>query len=278
MIRVHAPLEMEEMTQMVLKTTLASDPTKTQYEMARKCDRQAAERYSFFTVWDPEWGSWPLSASQRQILKDVCAKVNDEWIVNTLLQLTKLEEDTTADVDTDAASPTTTATSARGCCDASEAHPTPSLRLIDWFVTNYSKSKAIAINGCSVYSSYITCRKAYQCRNFDPFRRNLKLSYRVAKSDADASHASDTYEWHTTTVGQLNFLLWADLNGVLRYVYDHQADIEVDMAKVCRRVRRQRQLERKTGQKKRKRSTLSKQSYVPCRIVDASASHLHYDD
>ena len=73
-----------------------------------------------------------------------------------------------------------------------------SLRLIDWFVTNYSKKYNISYmtknnKHVIVYLSYKSHLKAYSKKMFDPFCRWKRIKF----------HEMDT------TVGQLNFFEWA---------------------------------------------------------------------
>lgn len=118
-----------------------------------------------------------------------------------------------------------------------------SLRVIDWFVTNYSKKKNIiykigynkekkTYGGISedlgeeykknrqfiVYLNYKSQLKSYSKRNFDPFCRRERIEYEYT----DGKEV-------TTTVGQLNFFKWAIENCVIDYIVDHAQEIERDM-------------------------------------------------
>jgi hypothetical protein len=102
-----------------------------------------------------------------------------------------------------------------------------SLRLIDWFVTNYSKKHNVvlvrkegdvACGHFNVYLSYRSQLKAYSKQQFDPFRRRDRISYFYERD-----HSIET------TVGQLNFFRWMLQNQVLEYVTEHAAEIEKDM-------------------------------------------------
>jgi len=93
-----------------------------------------------------------------------------------------------------------------------------SLRLIDWFVTNYAKMYNISYTNSSqkhiiVYLSYKSHLKAYSKRMFDPFCRWKRIKF----NDLE------------TTVGQLNFFEWAITDGVLDYLKDHRVEIHKDM-------------------------------------------------
>jgi hypothetical protein len=104
-----------------------------------------------------------------------------------------------------------------------------SLRLIDWFVTNYAKQKFIGydltdsngkIRRFKVYIDYKLKLKAYSKKRFDPFCRwdRIVIPYQNDK------HIQ-------TTIGQLNFFKWALENKILDYITEHLEEIEADQAK-----------------------------------------------
>lgn len=101
-----------------------------------------------------------------------------------------------------------------------------SLRLIDWFVTNYSKKHNTIITSVqnnnvvhfNVYLSYRSQLKAYSKQQFDPFRRRDRISFYYEKD-----------KFIETTIGQLNFFRWVIQNNILTYIYDHYDVIENDM-------------------------------------------------
>lgn len=98
-----------------------------------------------------------------------------------------------------------------------------SLRALDWFVTNYSKKIQLRLQSVNVHVSYKTMLAQYRRKHFDPFRR-----YQTASDDGKVSftHGGVTYQ---TTVGQVNFIVWAHERGVLDYTKAHINDIEADM-------------------------------------------------
>lgn len=107
-----------------------------------------------------------------------------------------------------------------------------SLRILDWFVTNYAKKRKIVyqINGqmFNVYLNYKSQLKAFSKKQFDPFCRKIrkvggKQIYEGIKYYYDAKKNIET------TVGQLNFFKWAISNGVLSYIIEHLTDIVDDM-------------------------------------------------
>ena len=93
-----------------------------------------------------------------------------------------------------------------------------SLRVIDWFVTNYSKKHNIEYNNnnniVNVYISYKSQLKSYSKKFFDPFCRRNRINYKQSLS---------------TTIGQLNFFKWALTNGIIDYVTNNYQTIESDM-------------------------------------------------
>ena len=91
-----------------------------------------------------------------------------------------------------------------------------SLRLIDWFTTNYAKKNFIVyqIKGSNsrrfkVYVDYKLKLKAYSKRRFDPFCRWERINIPYNKD----CHVQ-------TTIGQLNFFKWALENKILDYFVD----------------------------------------------------------
>lgn len=106
-----------------------------------------------------------------------------------------------------------------------------SLRLIDWFVTNYTKRHNVTlvqqVNGhpvhFNVYASYRAQLKAYSKQQFDPFRRRDRIDFYY-----------DRREFVETTIGQLNFFRWILQNSLLEYIEEHLEDIEAEMLQAQR--------------------------------------------
>ena len=97
-----------------------------------------------------------------------------------------------------------------------------SLRVIDWFVTNYAKthSTAYMLNGQEflVYRDYKSQLKAYSKKLFDPFCRRERIYFQVPNHPA-----------FLTTVAKLNFFRWAIEKNILSYIQEHQEAIEKEM-------------------------------------------------
>lgn len=98
-----------------------------------------------------------------------------------------------------------------------------SLRIIDWFVTNYAKHHGVIFpvendTGFHVHSSYKLKLKGYSKHYLDPFCRYNRISI---KYDENSSVE--------TTIGQLNFFKWAFENNIIQYVNDNFKQINDDM-------------------------------------------------
>lgn len=101
-----------------------------------------------------------------------------------------------------------------------------SLRLIDWFITNYSKknhtiiTKKVSNNivHLNIYLSYRSQLKSYSKTYFDPFRRRDRITFFY-----------DDKNNIETTIGQLNMFRWILQSDILEYVKEHKKDIEQDM-------------------------------------------------
>lgn len=122
-----------------------------------------------------------------------------------------------------------------------------SLRLIDWFVTNYCKKYKISIqikrnkktHFISIYDSYKSNLKAFSKKAFDPFRRKQKLylnyEYKEKKNTSKGYKIVFTPKqvrktnYIDTTIGQLNFFKWIIDNDIYTYIKDNKKTIENDM-------------------------------------------------
>jgi len=97
-----------------------------------------------------------------------------------------------------------------------------SLRIIDWFATNYAKKYYTVYNigdrRFKVYVDYKLKLKAYSKKRFDPFCRwdRITIPYKDGK-------------FIQTTIGQLNFFKWALENDVVKYIEENYNGIEKDM-------------------------------------------------
>lgn len=114
-----------------------------------------------------------------------------------------------------------------------------SLRLIDWFVTNYAKvhNTAYILNNQEfvVYINYKNQLKAYSKKLFDPFCRRERISFQIPGHNA-----------FLTTVGKLNFFRWAIEKGILDYIKGHQTVIEKEMNLAMREQTKSRSTSRES--------------------------------
>jgi len=126
-----------------------------------------------------------------------------------------------------------------------------SLRIIDWFATNYAKKYYTvyqvqdSVNRFKVYNDYKLKLKAYSKKRFDPFCRweRITVPYK------DGIHIQ-------TTIGQLNFFKWAIENSVIDYIEQNYEAIEKDMN--CRNSTAKNKLvDIKNNKTRKKREELS---------------------
>lgn len=125
-----------------------------------------------------------------------------------------------------------------------------SIRVIDWFVTNYAK-KNHTVYDCKtstgtnkrfkVYIDYKLKLKAYSKHRFDPFCRWERINI-----------PCDDY-YIQTTIGQLNFFKWAIENKILDYIEENIELIEKDMNSRNSTSKNKKSLLNDTSKKTRKK-------------------------
>jgi len=97
-----------------------------------------------------------------------------------------------------------------------------SLRLVDWFITNYAKknntSYMMGTKQFLVHFNYKRELKAYSKKLFDPFCRRDRIMFEALNQPSIM-----------TTVGQLNFFRWFIEKKILDYIEENRAAIEADM-------------------------------------------------
>ena len=103
-----------------------------------------------------------------------------------------------------------------------------SLRIVDWFTTNYAKknftvyditnSEGEISKRFKVYCDYKLKLKAYSKKRFDPFCRWDRISIPYKNETCIE-----------TTIGQLNFFKWSLENKVIDYIDENYDTIEADM-------------------------------------------------
>lgn len=98
-----------------------------------------------------------------------------------------------------------------------------SLRILDWFITNYAKKFRTTIQKTDgdmmdVYMNYKLMLKSFSKKQFDPFCRKNKIFFYYTDE-----------KYIETSCGQLCFFKWCFENGILEYVKNHLDIIEQDM-------------------------------------------------
>tara|TARA_B100000214_G_scaffold372993_1_gene352391 strand:+ start:2044 stop:2610 length:567 start_codon:yes stop_codon:yes gene_type:complete len=137
-----------------------------------------------------------------------------------------------------------------------------SLRIIDWFVTNYSKKNNIyysifedpekgktfsegngenLLKQFNTYHSYKAQLKSFSKKRFDPFCRRDRIKFKTIE----------------TTVGQLNFFKWAIDNLIIDYIKEYYDKIEMDMNNSYNDIKVKKK-EKKDKTERKKRQELSK--------------------
>lgn len=115
-----------------------------------------------------------------------------------------------------------------------------SLRLIDWFVTNYARyhNTSYILKGHEffVYLDYKNQLKAYSKKLFDPFCRRERIMFQLADIPA-----------FITTVGKLNFFRWAIEKGVIDHIKLNLLSIEKEMNESARELQKIRKSETKSN-------------------------------
>jgi len=125
-----------------------------------------------------------------------------------------------------------------------------SIRLVNWFVTNYSKQHFTAYEipqeeesrRFFVWTNYKSTEDSYSKQMFDPYCRKDRVLIPY-KGDTSIE----------TTIGQLHFFKWAIVNKVLEYIVDHFDAIEKDMNIRLNTVKRKPMIENNDGTKTRKK-------------------------
>lgn len=147
-----------------------------------------------------------------------------------------------------------------------------SLRVIDWFVTNYAKKNSVVYNinesnnnnnqiisildnnlstkVFNVYLSYKSQLKSFSKKNFDPFCRREKIHFEYINKKGDKDYI-------LTTIGQLNFFRWAIDNSLIEYIKLNLETIELDMNKSIKNIHKNKKKNNSYESKRKKRQELS---------------------
>ena len=119
-----------------------------------------------------------------------------------------------------------------------------SLRVLDWLCTNWSKSNVVVCEDTTIedtkrpsniHQAYRNMLTYYKRRNFDPFRRRLRIV---------VEHPDGNVE---STVGQLNYLVFCHTHGILKFANENVERIEKDMNATLSKSRKRKQEAKQRG-------------------------------
>jgi hypothetical protein len=126
-----------------------------------------------------------------------------------------------------------------------------SLRVLDWFITNFAKKNRVVLNNTfDVYLNYKLQLRSYSKKQFDPFCRKNKILFVY----------NDNNDFIETSCGQLCFFRWCFQNDILSYVEKNLEKIEEDMKQSIKSSQSDTSsdgTEGTTGNKKRKTLSVS---------------------
>lgn len=123
----------------------------------------------------------------------------------------------------------------------------PSLRIIDWFFTNFAKTKRIFINKKDVMHTYNRLLQTHKKTGFDMFSRRHFVLFRNPYEPSQILH---------TTAAQLHFFQFYIKQNIHAYIEEHLVELQKNMASALKSAR-----SRKMNSNKRKRCTLVNASH-----------------
>lgn len=134
-------------------------------------------------------------------------------------------------------------------------HKKLSIRLVNWFVTNYAKQYFTAyevpttdgtLKRFFVWTNYKSTEDSYSKQMFDPYCRKERIL--VPYKDNTSIE---------TTIGQLHFFKWAIVNKVLEYIIHNYENIEKDMNVRLNTIKRKPLIDNDGSKTRKKREELS---------------------
>lgn len=186
---------------------IARATTTTMLEAQNEMDAQTTVRVGPVTVMHP------LTATQRVLLKHVGLALQDCELLRIV-------------------------------GDAIDGESIVSLRMLDWLVTNYAKRRALCVTTTAgkrvhVYEDYRAALATFRRRNFDPFCRSRRRTGQGETVD-HCVVLREAERTHSTSLGQLNFMIWAVQRGVLQYARQHAQQLQRDMNLSATRARKEK--------------------------------------
>ena len=144
-----------------------------------------------------------------------------------------------------------------------------SIRLVNWFVTNYAKQhftvyeipakreSSEEMKRFFVWTNYKSTEDSYSKQMFDPYCRQQRILIPYDKTTQIE-----------TTIGQLHFFKWAIINKVIEYIIDNYDCIEKDMVTRLNTIKKKYSIQEvlvgNNGKTRKKREELSTNA---CRIM-----------
>jgi len=124
-----------------------------------------------------------------------------------------------------------------------------SLRLFDWFVTNYSRYQNVHYSiGDTIFNVHIDYKnqlRAFSKKQFDPFCRRERVylninpdTHGIIDYSKDCPKIIDNII--VSTVGQLNFFRWAIKCNVASYILKNHQEIEKDMTECSKQKKNEK--------------------------------------
>jgi hypothetical protein len=144
-----------------------------------------------------------------------------------------------------------------------------SLRSLEWLITNYSKKNNLVLYNkdkrqeINIHLAYAKKLEFYRRMYFDFFCRYQRLYFVWPFVDKVTGETQDKVL--VTTIGQLNFMKWADENLVLKYARENHKAIQADMEKTYALVNKEKRESKLKGEI-RKRRELSQKPKNICTI------------
>lgn len=124
-----------------------------------------------------------------------------------------------------------------------------SLRLLDWFVTKYTKTEDIPeefkLTMMRMKIKYNACLNSYKKRYFDAFRRYKRFLHFI----------NDEFGYVETTIGQLNFFMWVFENDIMTIIENNYDFFIQEMIEYNKR-------EKEKKKEKKKSKTVKKETVV----------------
>lgn len=187
-----------------------------------------------------------LSFKQECLLRDMAKFYTEDKLRTMLIPMIRTEDQ------------------AGGAAPADATTAPPSLRSIDWLVTNYAKVKRIVYTvkrggvntSFGIYEQYTTWLRHFRRRLFDMFRRYERVYFEMDG------------ELFATTPGQLNFMYFADVHNVLEYARTNIVDIEEHMAACAKKSAQEKRKRKAEGKPKKRRRELNKGPDTKCLVYN----------